>query len=135
MEPDYSFARRPLWLVGHVVAAAAVVLFISLGLWQLDRHEGRTALDARLESRLADSPLDFADALQIDTAELEFRRVAAVGEFVASEEVVLFLLGECPQASRLANRRSYTPLHMACFRSDFSLAVYKLLLKHLDTSP
>lgn len=89
MEPDYSFAKRPRWLVGHVVGLAAIVLFVNLGLWQYSRHEDRAALDARLEERIAADPLSFQDARKVSIDELELGRVRVSGIYLADEEVVL----------------------------------------------
>lgn len=89
MEPDYSFARRPRWLVGHVVALSAIVLFVILGLWQYSRHQERSALDTLLEIRLAAEPLALSDALVLPIEDLDLRRVEVTGVFVPEEEVIL----------------------------------------------
>ncbi len=89
MEPDYSFASRPRWLVGHLVALVAIVLFVTLGFWQYSRHQDRSALDARLEQRLAAEPLTLESALELDVADVELRRVAVTGTYLPEEEVIL----------------------------------------------
>ncbi|NND01155.1 MAG: SURF1 family protein [Acidimicrobiia bacterium] len=89
MEPDYTFARRPRWLVGHLVATSAIVLFVILGMWQLSRHQDRSELDALLESRIAAEPLSFEAAAATPIEDLELSRVAVVGMYVPSEEVIL----------------------------------------------
>ncbi len=51
----YRFLARRRWLVGHVVVATIVTVFISLGLWQLRRLDERRAANVDLELRLADA--------------------------------------------------------------------------------
>lgn len=88
---DWAFARRPVWLVGHLVAALAVVVFVAAGSWQLDRHEQRQALDVELEERLA------APAMPLDTLrdrppeQIRYRLATATGVFDRSDEVILLL--------------------------------------------
>lgn len=88
---DWSFVRRPVWLVGHAVAVSAVVVFMMAGLWQLDRHEARRALDAELEQRLDAPVAQFADLAGADPSDIRFRRVSATGIFDVDEEVMLVL--------------------------------------------
>lgn len=76
---------RPRWIVGHLVAAAAIVGFVMLGLWQLDRHADKTALRDAVEAGQALPPLDLADA-----PEGSFRRVVAVGVYDASLQALVF---------------------------------------------
>jgi len=89
MKADFSFAKRPLWLVGHLIAVAAIVLFVALGLWQLSRHEDRSALDARLSDRLAAQPLDLTAARAMSPDEVDLRRVTVTGSYDRAAEVIL----------------------------------------------
>ncbi len=86
--PDYGFARRPVWLVGHLVALAAVVGFVFLGLWQFDRHEVRRGLDAVLTARLELPPAELTDVVG-DPAAAEFRPVVVRGSYRPADEVIL----------------------------------------------
>lgn len=88
---DWTFIRRPVWLVGHLVAAVAVIVFVSAGLWQLDRHEQRRSLDAELEDRLATPAVPLASLLERQPEEIRYRLVTATGKFEPSEEVILVL--------------------------------------------
>jgi len=87
--PDYRFTRRPRWLVGHVVALAAIVLFVNLGMWQLRRHDEFAARDARLEERLAAEPLTVDIARQMPVDEVDLHRVTATGTYDLAGEIVL----------------------------------------------
>jgi len=89
MSPSYRFAKQPMWLVGHFIAMAAIVLFVVLGLWQLDRHDERRALDAKLTERIELDPVSFEQAMATPVDELELRLVAVSGTYVPDEEVIL----------------------------------------------
>lgn len=91
----YRFLLRPRWLVAHVVVAAVAVLLVTLGLWQLSRHEERTASNDRVAERLEQPPQPLegltADGLAASTAEdeLAYRRVRVSGRYLPDEEVLL----------------------------------------------
>lgn len=80
--------RSPKWVLGHLLALAAVVAFVSLGLWQLQRLDQRQAYNALLTERLASAPAPLAE-LTGDVADLAYRRVVVEGEYRAEEEVLL----------------------------------------------
>lgn len=67
---------RPRWIAGHLLAVSAIIGFVSLGFWQLDRHAEKSELrDAVAEGReLPPVALD-------EAAEGSFRRVVAVGNY------------------------------------------------------
>lgn len=71
--------RRPL-LIPILAAALFAGLCARLGVWQLDRLSQRQAFNARLEARLAASPVDVA-ALPSDTGRGHYHRVTARGRF------------------------------------------------------
>ncbi len=109
--PDYSFVRRPVWLVGHLVALVAIVGFALLGMWQLSRHEDRMRLDRSLEERLDAPPISLGDLLASvpALAAAEYRPVAIEGTYLTSDEVIL-------QARSLDGRSGHevlTPLLLA----------------------
>jgi cytochrome oxidase assembly protein ShyY1 len=89
---DYSFAARPKWLIGHFLAIVAIVVFISMGFWQLRRLDERQAFNALLTGRAtaAERPLlDVAGEYGPDQDELELRSVVVSGEYSVAEEVIL----------------------------------------------
>lgn len=87
---DWSFARRPMWLVSHVFALAVVVAFVGLGVWQLDRLDQRQARNALVEERSARAPLAVGAALdQLEPDEVEYVPVLDRGHYVADEQVIV----------------------------------------------
>jgi surfeit locus 1 family protein len=71
---------RPRTLAALLVPLAAAAVFARLGVWQLDRHAERAAVNDALRSRLAMAPIAF-DSLAGDTAETRWRRVFVEGRF------------------------------------------------------
>ena len=51
----YAFARRPLWILSHILVVALLLVMAGAGVWQLQRHNQRQELADRVESR-ADAP-------------------------------------------------------------------------------
>jgi surfeit locus 1 family protein len=79
----YRFALRPLWLLSHLFAVAVIVLFVALGVWQLDRHDQRAARNATVEARTGLDPVPVLDALgTVESADdLRFRTLQATGTY------------------------------------------------------
>lgn len=83
---------RPRWLIAHAVVAAIAVLFVSLGLWQLRRHDERRAETAVITANLTQPVVDLDELLA--TAghapdELLYRPVRVTGRYRPAEEVLL----------------------------------------------
>lgn len=90
--PDFSFARRPKWMAGHVLALVGIVVFVQLGFWQLRRLEERRDLNTTATSRLASDYRPLADLLAThgeDPADLVWRRVTIDGAFDTAAEVIV----------------------------------------------
>ena len=90
---DYRFDRRPAWIAGHLLAGTTVVLFVALGLWQLDRLDQRKAQNELVVARAAAEPVDVGEVLDADADasaadELRFAAVTATGTFEGAEVVV-----------------------------------------------
>jgi surfeit locus 1 family protein len=84
--------RQPKWMIAAVVVVGLALLFIRLGVWQLDRLEHRQAQNAVATDRLQGEVVPFDEALESavgDLSELEYRRVALSGEFDPTEEVLI----------------------------------------------
>lgn len=75
----------------HFAVLALAVLFVRLGLWQLDRLEERRAENAVGESRLDTPAVDVGELLAGDAnpEELRYRPVTATGEFDPDHEVLI----------------------------------------------
>lgn len=69
---------RPRTALSLLIPLAAAGLFVRLGVWQLQRHDERAAVNAALLSRLAMAPVAF-DSLRGDTADTRWRRVELSG--------------------------------------------------------
>ena len=83
---DYRFARRPAWIVGHVLVVGLVALMVSLGFWQLRRLDQRRDANALVEARAALAPVPVGE--QVDAGDdgvtvdaLRFRPVVAAGRY------------------------------------------------------
>ncbi|MDJ0665023.1 MAG: SURF1 family protein [Acidimicrobiia bacterium] len=89
---DYSFARRPIWLVGHLVAIVAIIIFIAMGFWQLRRLADRQEFNSLLVERTNEAEVPLTEALTLygpDQDSLELRVVSASGRYAPQEEVIL----------------------------------------------
>lgn len=90
-EGSYRFAFRGRWLFGWFLVALVSLTFIRLGIWQLDRMEWRRDLNARIEQRRAQPPVDIANLDPNAAVEvLEYRRVSATGTYDTSREAILY---------------------------------------------
>jgi len=95
----YRFALRPVWILSHLFAIGAIVAFVLLGAWQLDRHDQRAERNATVEERTALPAVPLADALTEGGCpewpdcssgaadDLRFRNVSAEGTY--GQEVLL----------------------------------------------
>jgi len=85
----FLFTRR--WIVASVVVLVAVVAMVTLGLWQLRRHDEVTSSNDRVRSRLT-LPVALVDEVLtsgVDPDDAVYRRVEATGRFDTSQEVML----------------------------------------------
>src|SRR5687767_14630187 len=83
---------RPRWLVGTIIAVVVVLLFVSLGFWQLRRLDEKRDRNAAIEQRssLPVQPVDEvvdAGAGFGGVEELVYRRASATGRYDADGEV------------------------------------------------
>lgn len=76
---------RPRWIVGHLIALVAIVGFILLGLWQLDRHGEKSELRDAVATGQALPPVDLTSA-----PDGSFRRVGAIGVYDSSLQMLVF---------------------------------------------
>ena len=78
--------------MASVAVGALAVVFVSLGLWQLDRHAERQADNALGEERLSQPPVPLEGLLleaQNDLGSIEYRRSFETGRFDVSSEVLI----------------------------------------------
>jgi surfeit locus 1 family protein len=76
--------RRPIWILGHLVALAAVVVFVRAGIWQLDRLHEKQARNRIIATR-SDGPAVPLDEVDLDAA--EYQRVRVRGRFDEADQV------------------------------------------------
>ncbi len=93
---DYRFVYRPGWIASHVFVLSCVVVFVSLGLWQLGRLDERKAYNAAvaesqqlpvipIEDLLPEGP--DSDPEAIDAA--QYRTVTVTGVYDTDAEVLI----------------------------------------------
>lgn len=91
----YRFAYSPRWILSHLFALGLVVLFVSLGLWQLRRHDDKVERNAVIEAR-ADLPVDEVSSLVdgavdsgLDAEQLRYRPARTSGSYLPGHEVLV----------------------------------------------
>jgi cytochrome oxidase assembly protein ShyY1 len=90
----YAFARRPRWLLSHVLVVVLVVVMINLGLWQLRRLDEKRDRNDLIESRMGEpaAPVDeiVDPAAGYDVGdEVRFREATATGTYAVGDEVLV----------------------------------------------
>lgn len=50
----YAFAKRPKWIVSHVLVLILIVTMTGMGLWQIQRHNDRQEANAEVVDRLSE---------------------------------------------------------------------------------
>jgi surfeit locus 1 family protein len=80
------FWRRPIWILGHLVALTAVLVFVRCGIWQIDRLHQKQARN-RLIAERSDGPAVDIDTVPIDRA--RYQRVRVTGQFDDADHVVI----------------------------------------------
>jgi cytochrome oxidase assembly protein ShyY1 len=83
------FWLRPRWLVGHVLCAALVVLFVNLGFWQLRRYDERQDRNRVIRTLIEAPVATLDDALAGGAEAAAYRRVRVTGEWVDDSTVLV----------------------------------------------
>ncbi len=89
---DWSFVRRPKWLLSHLFALTLILAFVFAGSWQLERRDEKRATNTLIENRALVAPVVFDQLLAppysgIDGADLDFFAVTVRGHFLDGEVV------------------------------------------------
>ncbi|MCP4437285.1 MAG: SURF1 family protein [Actinomycetia bacterium] len=91
----YEFAKRPLWILSHVLVIIAVLVMVRLGFWQFSRWQDETDARDRIEAGLEAAPQPLGDVVDPQTPPEEvdesarFARVNVTGEWDTDAEVVI----------------------------------------------
>jgi cytochrome oxidase assembly protein ShyY1 len=78
--------RRPIWILGHVVALTAVVLFVRAGFWQLDRLDQKRDRNRAIAARSDGPPIEVNDVVVADG---KYQHVTAHGTFMPDADVLV----------------------------------------------
>lgn len=82
---------QPKWVLAHAVVITVAVVFVSLGFWQLSRHQERIEQNATGEERIGAPAVELGELLDntVEVETLEYRRVLVAGEYVPELEVLI----------------------------------------------
>ncbi|GLY24809.1 SURF1 family protein [Micromonospora sp. NBRC 101691] len=94
----YRFLLTPRWLGYLVLALVAAAAMVQLGNWQLDRYQGRSAINERIDATARMTPVPLGDVLAAPTgasgtagaapdAEDVWTRVTVTGRYDAANSV------------------------------------------------
>lgn len=75
-------------LIMTIIVIIGVIILCRLGLWQLERHNERAALNARINAGLSQLPIPL-DPTRADLESLDFRPVEVRGVYDDSQEILL----------------------------------------------
>lgn len=91
---NWSYAKRPKWLVSHIFVSAMIAVFIWAAVWQLSRLADREAANEEILARSEAPSMTVAEALAggADPATLNYVRIADTGVW------------QDPELVRVANR-------------------------------
>lgn len=83
------FWLRPKWVFGHVLCLTLIVVFVSMGFWQLRRLDEKRERNARIEARMSSEPVSLEEALDGGPAAAEYQRVVVTGRWDAEATVLV----------------------------------------------
>ena len=89
MTPPGTGVFTPKWWLAHILIALIAVGFVLLGLWQLDRHEGRLAANQTARETMDMPPVPIQDLSCAPAEGCEYRRVTITGTFLPEQEVLI----------------------------------------------
>jgi len=87
----YRFLLRPRWIAFHLLVILAIVVMVNLGFWQLHRLQERKDFNSEVRERSSQSIEDVGVLVTASTvpADVEWRAVRAIGEYLADEQIVI----------------------------------------------
>ena len=90
----WDFARRPRWILSHLLVLVLIIVMINLGFWQLHRLDEKTTLNDNIRSRgsLPTAPIGSlipAGSTRASTRDVQWRRASATGTYRVADELVV----------------------------------------------
>jgi cytochrome oxidase assembly protein ShyY1 len=90
----WDFARRPRWILSHLLVVVLVVTMFNLGLWQLRRLDEKTTLNDNIRSRGSLPTESIANLVpdgstRASTRDVTWRRVSATGTYRVADELAV----------------------------------------------
>jgi cytochrome oxidase assembly protein ShyY1 len=90
----WDFARRPKWILSHILVVVLIITMINLGFWQLRRLDEKTRLNDNIRSRgaLAVEPIETlvpAGSTRASTHDFAWRPVQITGTYRPADELVV----------------------------------------------
>jgi cytochrome oxidase assembly protein ShyY1 len=91
----YSFARRPLWILSHVLVLLGVLAMLRLGFWQMSRWHEESDEQDRVAAALAADPVPLDEVVDSGTPPAEvgddllYTQVVVEGTWLVDETVVV----------------------------------------------
>ena len=90
----WDFARRPRWLLSHLLVLVLVVAMINLGLWQLRRYDEKSTLNDNIRSRGSLTTESITSLVPVgssraSTRDVTWRRARATGSYRVTDELVV----------------------------------------------
>ena len=90
----WDFARRPRWILSHLLVLVLIVVMINLGLWQLRRYDEKTTLNDNIRSRGSLSTESITalvpeGSTRASTRDVQWRRATATGTYRVADELVV----------------------------------------------
>lgn len=93
---SWRFARRPSWILRHLLVLGMILAMINLGLWQLRRLDERRAVNDAITSRQVQDPVPVDSLIGVDEAtdsaraeRVEYRQVTARGTYLDDDTVLV----------------------------------------------
>ncbi len=80
---------HPGWLAAHLVVLVIAVLFVRLGMWQLDRLDERRSVNSVIADRFTKEPVEFESLERSDPQDIEYRRVTVSGRALTDAEILI----------------------------------------------
>lgn len=95
---------KPKWIAGHLLVITLVVTFVSLGLWQLRRHESRVQRNNEIVAGMAAEPRPLD---QLPSSDRAYRRTIVQGRYRPDVDVLL-----TPRNEHGPGHHALTPLEL-----------------------